>query len=325
MNKIGFPISTKKNEKRRAILPIDIMKVDNPNHLYLETGYGDVLGISDEEYSRTGVNIVSKEEVLSCDVICDPKLGDADYLYSFTDSKILFGYMHAVQNIKITNAILETKSTAIAWEDMFEGNKHVFWKNNQLAGSSSILHAFTFFGRMPEECNVALIGKGNAAIGALKILNRLGANVEIFDRKSELRLRNELGNFDVIVNALLWDTSRTDHIIYNKDLKRMKANSFIIDISCDNNGAIESSYPTSITDPTYIYDGILHYAVDHTPSLFYKTATKNFSEEIIKYLDFIITNENLENDCLKDATIIYAGNVLDERINKYQQRTSSTL
>lgn len=320
MNKIGFLISTKRNEKRRAILPKDLKGLKNIDYIYFEKGYGSELGIRDEEYTKYGAKIVSKEEIFKCEVICDPKIGDADYLDLFNDPKIFFGYMHAVQNYDITESILKSKSSAIAWEDMFEDGKHVFWKNNQLAGSAAIIHAFPFWGKMPNESKVALIGKGNAALGALNILNKLGADVEIFDRKGESKLKRTFFEYDVIVNALLWDTSRNDHIIYSRDLKKMKDNSLIIDISCDNNGAIESCHPTSIDDPIYEVDSILHYAVDHTPSLFYKSATENFSNELVNYLDIIIENKYLENTCLKNALIIEKGKIIDERINKYQNR-----
>lgn len=320
MNRVGFPISTKKNEKRRGLLPTDIIKLEHPEYLYIEKGYGHTLGISDDDYIKMGANIVSHEEVLDCEAICDPKLGDSNYLFTLNQSKILFGYMHAVQSKDITDAVLKNDSTAIAWEDMFEGEKHIFWKNNELAGSASIVHAFPFYGKTPEECKVALIGKGNVALGALKILNKLGAEVEIFDRKSESRFKSNFNQFDVIVNALLWDTNRKDHILNRDDLKNMKKDSFIIDISCDRNGAIESSVPTSITNPVYSVDGILHYAVDHTPSLFHKTASKIFSEQIVKYLDFIITDKIDEQKCLLDATIIKDGIIVDERINSFQNR-----
>lgn len=77
---IGFPISHKENEYRRAIVPEHIAQISNPEYLYYEEGYGKVLGISDEEYISLGCHICSHQEVLEKDVICDPKVGDADYL-----------------------------------------------------------------------------------------------------------------------------------------------------------------------------------------------------------------------------------------------------
>ena len=123
----------------------------------------------------------------------------------------------------------------------------------------------------------------------------------------------------MVVNAVLWDVRRKDHLITREDLGRMKRNSMIIDISCDRNGAIESSVPTTIEDPVYTEGGVLHYVVDHTPSLFYKTATAGISAEVVKYLDALITQT--PDEVLSNAEIIRAGVILDERINAFQNRS----
>ena len=148
----------------------------------------------------------------------------------------------------------------------------------------------------------------------------MGAQVCSYDRKTEELFQNELGNFDVVVNSILWDTSRKDHIIYKSDLKRMKSGSMIIDISCDKAGAIETSIPTTIEKPDYIIDGIRHYVVDHTPSLFYKSSSIDISKEVVKYIDFFINNDEESNTILKQAHIIDNGSILDQRIITFQNR-----
>ncbi len=83
----------------------------------------------------------------------------------------------------ITEKIVKNKLTAIAWEEMYEEGKHSFWRSNELAGEAAIIHAYSIYGKLPYDTKVALIGKGNTAKGALTTLVRLGANVDIFDRK----------------------------------------------------------------------------------------------------------------------------------------------
>lgn len=109
-----------------------------------------------------------------------------------------------------------------------------------------------------------------------------------------------------------------DHIIYKKDLKRMKRNALIIDIACDRNGGVESSIPTTIENPIYTIDGVTHYVVDHTPSLFWKTATESLSEEFVKYIDGLIQDQ--PDDVLVKARNFDKGVILDDRINKFQKR-----
>lgn len=146
----------------------------------------------------------------------------------------------------------------------------------------------------------------------------LGAKVMQYDRRTEELLRREIGQYDVIVNCILWDVSRKDHVIYREDLKRMKRNSMIIDVSCDRNGGIETSVPTTIEQPTYMVEGVLHYVVDHTPSLFYKTFTYDNSKIIYPYLDQLITG-NI-GTVLGDCMIIENGAIIDKEIIQHQGR-----
>lgn len=317
MKSIGFPISHKENENRRALVPKDVVALSHPEMLYFEKGYGNVLGFSDADYLSAGANIASREEVLKKNIICDPKVGDAEYLDVLFNQSI-FGWVHAVQNRDITDKLIKNKLTAYAWEDMFEDGRHTFWYNNELAGEAAIMHAFMCFGKMPYETSVAVIGNGNTARGALKILYMLGASVKQYSRKTENLLRKELSSYDVVVNCVLWDTTRKDHILTRQDLRRMKNGSMIIDVSCDRNGGIETCVPTGFDAPTYIEEGVLHYAVDHTPSLFFKTFTDSNSKIIGKFIDELIVGK--ESKCLQQAIIVKNGTIIDQRINEFQKR-----
>ena len=318
MKTVGFVISHKENENRRALIPEHLTSVKHPEMLYVEKGYGTVLGFCDEDYASHGVNIVDRNVAMSCDVLCDPKVGDANYFDQLKPGQTIFGWVHAVQNRGITDAIVNGGLTAIAWEDMFDRGQHLFWRNNEIAGEAAIMHACSLHGIFPYDTKVALLGRGNVARGAYRILVSLGADVTVFDRRTEQLLRDRLPEFDVVVNGILWDTTRTDHIIYRDDLKRMRPGAMLVDISCDAHGGIETSIPTTIENPTYVEEGILHYVVDHTPSLFFKTVSKSLSEVVVKFLDQIV--EDTDNDILSKALIIDHGVIIDQRINQFQNR-----
>ncbi len=317
MKTIGLPISLKENENRRALVLEDIKNLKCVSNVYVETGYGKILGVCDDEFEKIGCHVCSRKEVLTKDIICDPKVGDAEYLDTL-ENQIIFGWVHATQNKEIADTLINRKLTAYAWEKMFEGNKHVFWRNNELAGEAAVIHAYQLFGKMPYETSVAVIGKGNTARGAVKILSMLGAKITQYDRTGEQRLRDEIGNYDVIVNCILWDVMRKDHIIYRKNIKDMKKDSMIIDVSCDRNGGIETCVPTSFENPTYVVDGVLHYAVDHTPSLFYKTFSYDCSKIVSKYIDALSLGE--QNEVLENCLIIKDGVIVDKEIIDYQKR-----
>lgn len=317
MNSIGFLISHKNNEKRRALLPNDLKKINHCDKLFFERGYGEALGISDEEYAKYGCHVVSREEALDCDIIADVKLGDADYLDELKDGKILFGWANAVQNIDFTSEALKHNHTVIAWEEIFEDGRYIFYRNREVAGEAAVLHAFRYCGKMPYDCRVAVLGNGQTAKGAMRILHGLGAHVDVYGRRLEKLFRKNMFDYDVLVNCIMWDTSRTDHIIYEPDLPKFKPGTMIIDVSCDPHLGIESSRPTTIDDPVYVVDGVIHYAVDNTPAMFPFTVTKDLSSGISKYVDGLVEGELSEQ--LKKATVIEDGRIIDSRITEFRK------
>ncbi|MBC1561481.1 N(5)-(carboxyethyl)ornithine synthase [Listeria booriae] len=297
---MGFIVSHKENERRIALLPEQLPAIRNTNQLYFEEGYGLAFGIADAEYATFGCHMKSRKEVLCQDIICEPKIGDAEFLSYLKKGQTIFGWIHAEQSEEIAQKILRKKIKVYAWENMNYMNRHCFWVNNELGGEGAIIHAFQIIGETPCNMKVAILGRGNVSHGAQRVLLRLGADVYIYSRNQECLFKEEIGDYDVIVNAVLWDLERTGHIIYKEDLKRMKKNAVIIDVSCDEAGAIETSKPTTIENPTYLVDDILHYVVDHTPSLLYRTASKSISAEISKYVDDLI--ESKYNSTLEATT-----------------------
>lgn len=316
MKTIGFVISHKNNERRRALLPDDLNNIKNRQNLYFEKGYGESVGYSDEEYLKYGVNIVIRQEVLNCDVIVDVKLGDADYLNAIKEPKLLIGWAHAVQNIDFTSAVLEGGHSVIAWEEIFENGRYIFYRNREIAGEAAVLQAFRFSGKLPYDSKVAIIGNGQTAKGAFRVLAGLGAEVDIYARKNEEQFKKNMFNYDVLVNCVMWDTNRKDRLIYKSDLKKFKKGTLIIDVSCDPYLEIETSHPTTIDNPVYVVDDVIHYAVDNTPAMYPISVTKNLSKQFSKYIDSIIKEEY--TDSLKEALIIDKGHILDENIIKFR-------
>mgnify|MGYP001047035533 FL=1 len=318
MKTIGFVISHKRNEKRRALLPTDLPKIKNLDYLFFEEGYGNIIGYNDEDYKQFNVNIVKREEAFHKDIVCCPKAPENKEMEFFLKNQIFFGWIHAVLGRDITDFLINNNMTGIAWENMFDKNLHVFFKNNELAGEAAVKHATLFYGRTLHNLNVAILGRGNCARGALKELYRQGANCFVYDKRTIKTFRDYLNYFDIIVNATLWDVFSKDKIIFKEDLKKMKKGSMIIDISCNNQMEIETSIPTTIDNPIYIVDGVMHYAVDHTPTLFWKEASESISNEVSKYIDLLIEEDY--NDVIKNAICILNGKIIDENIKKFQNR-----
>ncbi len=315
---MGFVISHKNSDKRRALLPEDLKRIRNVDRLYFETGYGESVYISDEEYEKAGAHVVSREEALKCDMIVDVKLGDADYLDQLDDGKTLIGWAHAVQGLDFTSTCLEKNFTVIAWEEIYEHGQYIFHRNREVAGEAGVMQAFLYCGKMPYDCKVAILGNGQTAKGAMRILHGLGAEVDVYGRKLEKLFIERMGQYDVLVNCIMWDTNRTDRIIYREDLKKLKKGCMIIDISCDPGLEIETAHSTTIQDPVYTVDGVIHYEVDNTPAMFPITVTKVLSGGFAGYVDGIL--EGSVPASIEKATVIENGHIRDEHITSFRQR-----
>lgn len=321
MKTLGVVKSNKVGEERRAIIPNDLKNNKFNNQIYIESGYGDVIGISDEEYESVGCHVVERKDALRCDVIMDVKVGEAEYLNELDDSKLLFGWAHAVQNQNFTSKCINNKHTVIAWEEMFEDGRYIFYRNREIAGEAAIMQGLRFSKQMPYNCKVAILGNGQTAKGAMRVLHGLGADVDVYTRKLESLFKKRMFEYDVIVNCIMWDTSRNDRIIYREDLKKFKRGTLIIDVSCDPHLEIETSHPTTIDNPVYEVDGVIHYAVDNTPAMFPKTVSQILSTELVKYLDVIIADEiNTCSQCLNNATVIKNGVIKDQRISLFREK-----
>lgn len=318
MKTVGLLISHKNGEKRRAVLPEDVKKVNHPELLFFEKGYAETLNIDDSEYINAGANIVSREEALQKDIIVDVKLGDAEYIKDLDPGKILFGWAHAVQSIDFTTEVINGKHTLYAWEDLYEDGRYIFYKNREIAGEAAMLHAIPMMGFMPYEAKFAILGNGQTAKGVQRILYGLGAKqVDIYGRRLETLFRKEMFKYDVIVNCILWDTNRKDRIIYKEDLKKFKKGTFIVDVSSDVELEIETSHPTTIDDPIYEVDGVVHYSVNNTPALFSMTVTKVLSERISELLNPL--TEEKYSEMLEKAKEIDCGEIILEDIKKYRE------
>ena len=317
MRTLGFLISHKDNEKRRALLPKDLLNVKHVDQIYVEEGYGKTLRFEDSDYELFGAHIARRDEILKCDCLVDVKLGDCDFLDGITNGKFLTGWAHALQKTDFTTSCIRHRHTVLAWEEIYINGRYLFYRNRELAGEAGVMQAFLYFGRMPYECKVAVLGNGQTAKGAMRILNGLGATVDVYGRKLENLFKEKMYEYDVIVNCVMWDTSRKDHIINKEDLKKFRPGSMIIDISCDPGMTIETARATKFSDPVYEIDGVIHYEVDNTPAMFPYTVSEIISKNFSTYIDGICEEKIAEELC--KAIIIDEGVIRDEKIITYRR------
>ncbi|MCP5099758.1 MAG: alanine dehydrogenase [Chloroflexi bacterium] len=362
--------SKKKNERRAPLDPKHLPLIDEKlrQHIYMETGYGERFGVNDDTLASQVAGLMSREELFAhCDIILLPKPVEADFPY-FREGQILWGWPHCVQGQTITQVGIDKKMTFIAWEAMNiwkddKWQKHIFQKNNELAGYSSVLHALQLkglTGSYGPSKRIAVISFGATARGAVgSLLGQGFQDITVFTRRPTNRLTNQiagieyqsfskladnpttvfvetpagdvpiakvLAEFDIIVNCIFQDTERPLLYIEGDEIDLLKPDTLIIDVSCDTEMGFDFARPTSFTAPTFMVGkGITYYAVDHSPSYLWRAATYEISKALLPFIEPVMRGQaNQETEqTLKRAIEIENGIIRNPEILRFQNRSET--
>jgi alanine dehydrogenase len=363
--------SRKPDERRQAIHPAHLERIDAGlrARMFLERGYGDRLGSSDEEIAPLVGGLRSREELFAdCDVLLLPK-PVADDLQTLRPGQVVWGWPHCVQDREMAQAAIERRVTLIAWEAMNhwtrdgEFSVHVFHKNNELAGYCSVLHALQLMGWTGDygrRLSAAVISFGATARGAVRGLSALGvsevsvltqravaavaspfASVRMLHfsrdpanpsralalgRPTPVPLVEVLAEHDIVVNCILQDTDAPLMFVMDADLARFRPGTLFVDVSCDEGMAFEWARPTSFADPLLtVGQGLHYYAVDHSPSFLWNSATWENSEALLEYLPIVMAGPAAwdADETIRRAIEIREGMVCNPRILSFQNREST--
>jgi alanine dehydrogenase len=325
--------SLKENERRHPLHAhhFDRIPAGLRETIYLEHGYGDDFGLSDDQLQEKVAGFLSREQLIAdCDIILQPKpmLSDIEELRT---GQTFWGWPHCVQDRELTQIAIDKRLTLIAFEAMNHWNRdgsfnlHVFHKNNELAGYCSVLQAMQLAGgtgAYGPRLSAVVIGFGATARGAVSALNALNvydvdvlthravaavgapihtARMVHFDDDSpgqvsravtedgSVPLTDFLAGHDIIVNCVLQDPNAPLMFMTDDDLPDMKPGTLVVDVSCDEGMGFSWARPTTFENPTFIVgDNVLYYAVDHSPSYLWNSATWEISEALIPFLGTVL-------------------------------------
>ena len=334
--KIGVMKEVKPNEYRVAAVPSAVNELVRRGHeVIVEHDAGKGSGFSDADYEAAGATIEADTVKIwnTVDMIYKVKeIFPHEWEYLRKDM-IVFTYIHSNAHLDQTEALMKSGCTSIAYEDISDdkGQWPLLSPMSELAGKGGFLAALNFAqavhggpGRLlANVCGapapvVTIIGAGNSGLGACELAAGFGCHVNVLDIDYEKMLKaretmpanvsfqfsnranlvNCLKESDVIINCILWPKTRKDHLINREDLKMMKPGAMIIDVACDDEGAVETCRSTTHDDPIYYEEGILHYCVDNIPSAFSQTASTTLSNATLPYA-IAIANKGVEQ-ALKD-------------------------
>ena len=361
--------SRKENERRLPLHPHHLARIpdDLRQSVYLERGYGDRFGMSDDELKGWVAGFRTHEQLVAeCDVVLQPKPLLSD-IAELRVGQVLWGWPHCVQDEKLTQVAIDRKLTLIAFEAMNHWNRdgsfslHVFHKNNEIAGYCSVLHAMQIAGSTGDygrRLRAVVIGFGATARGAVTALNALGvhdvdvlthrevaavaapihsARIVHFDTdesaarashavtgNDRVPLASFLAKHDIIVNCVLQDTDAPLIFMTDDDLADVTPGTLVVDVSCDEAMGFSWARPTTFADPTFVVgDNVLYYAVDHSPSYLWNSATWENSEALLPFLRTVLGGSDAwdANATIRRAIEVRDGVIQNPAILSFQDRS----
>jgi alanine dehydrogenase len=327
--RIGIPKENNKEEKRVGLAPAGVDSLIRKGHtIFVESGAGEGSHFSDEDYRKTGANIVfTSEEVYRRSemiVKASPLTKiEADLLQ---EDQILFSFLHlSVGEKQIVNKLLAKNVTAISYELIEDGGGlPVLHSMSEIAGPLSIQVAEKYLETSAKggrgillggitgvaPAAVVILGAGVVGTTAARAAIGRGAQVILIDRdlnrlrKIEMTFGKKITTVvanpytvsrgvkfaDVLIGAVLIKGEKTPHLVTEDMVKEMKEGAVIVDVSIDQGGCIETSRITTLSDPVYQRYNVIHYCVPNMPALVSRTASYGLNNSAIGYIQDIADN-----------------------------------
>lgn len=296
--KLGFIKSNFPNERRVPLLPEHIKQF--ANSIYIENGFGDSLSIPDDNYRKAGCTILTRSEIFaSCEGIFSLKLLQPSDYDLIRQNQMIIGWTHPLGSGK---EFMETQASPknlyildidnqrpmmYYQENAYPTQlipRNFVYQNSFYAGYAGVLHALLSFGLLPNSnCEIAILGSGNAAQGAFHAISKISSSVRLFYRKTLPQFKQQLSKYSIIINGIeVGDSGKP--IMTIAEQGQLKTGAFIIDIAADAGNAIEGNQTTTVPDPIYQKNGIYYYTLPNTPTFAYRNVSQILSEQFSKYI-----------------------------------------
>ena len=307
--RIGVIKEIKDKENRIALTPSGAKTLVEAGHTVLvQEGAGNGSGFPDREYVEAGAEIVSVSTAWDTDMVIKVK-EPLESEYESLKDQVLYTYFHLAAAPKtLTEALLEKKTTAVAYETVEDdqGKLPLLAPMSAVAGNMAVTVGSYYLAKFNNGKGmqlgsvlgrrygkVVVLGDGVVGRHAAKTADGMGANVFIFGRRedrvpelekeisSNIRfvlskpenISAHLEDADLVIGAVLLRGARAPYLVTEDMVKSMQPGSVIVDVSVDQGGCVETSRPTSHSDPVFEKHGIIHYAVTNMPGAYPRTST----------------------------------------------------
>jgi alanine dehydrogenase len=338
---VGVPKEVKDGEMRVSMQPDGIAEVIHHGHeVVVQEGAGVGAGFDDEEYAEAGARIVgSAEEVFeAADLIAKVKEPTPEEYELLKEGHELFTYLHLAADKGLTEFLLERKVNSIAYEtvELSDGSLPLLTPMSEVAGRMAIQAAAhhlespqggagLLLGGVPgtPAARVTIIGGGVVGTEAAKIALGMRAIVSVLDTNpkrlaylsdifegmvvdlvipNRARTASYVKGADVVVGAVLVHGAKAPKLVTREMVRSMRGGSVIVDVAVDQGGCVETSRPTTHSDPTYVEEGVVHYCVANIPGAVARTSTLALTSVTLPYL-VRIADEGTEGAASSDPAL----------------------
>lgn len=347
--KIGVPKEIKEQEDRVALTPSAAYQLIKRGHeVIVETQAGKGSGFADVDYETVGATLASEHATVfeQADLIVKVKEPLPSEYALLRRDQVLFTYLHLAANRPLTEALMDSGITALAYETIEVNHRlPLLEPMSEIAGRMSVLvggyflakHAGgsgTLLGGVPGVLpgRVVVLGGGVAGINAARMATGLGADVTILDvdlermrflditlhtahtlYSNETHLTELLPQVDLLIGAVLLPGARAPKLIHREMLRMMRPGSVLVDIAVDQGGCAETTRPTTHHDPIYVEEGVTHYCVANMPGAYARTATQALINVTHRYIE-LLADHGLKEACQRQPALIGGINVMQGKL-----------
>jgi alanine dehydrogenase len=347
---IGVAKEIKPDEYRVALTPAGALELVQTGHSVLvESGAGEGSAFADSEYVRVGARIGTVQEVWAdSELVLKVKEPLLEEFPRLREGQILFTYLHLAASEELTRALMDSGATCVAYETVETDDRALplLAPMSEIAGRLAAQAGATFLekplggrglllGGVPgvSPGSVVVIGGGMVGYNSAVIALGLGAKVTILERSidrmrhleevlgarvtllmsSSLQIQESVAQADVVIGAVLIPGALAPKLITREMVAGMKEGSVIADVAIDQGGCVETSHPTTHSEPVFVVDGVIHYCVANMPGAVPITSTKALTNATLPYVEEI-ADHGLREAIARDPALARGVNVIDGKI-----------
>src|SRR2546423_9248758 len=346
---IGVPKEIKQQEYRVALPPSAAYQLIGRGHqVLIESNAGVGAGFPDSDYEGAGAKILKDHKAVfeRAEMIIKVKEPQESETALLRPGQILFTYLHLAASKPLTEALMRSGVTALAYETIEISRRiPLLEPMSEIAGRMSIIVGGYFLakhfggsgvllGGVPGVLpgRVVVLGGGASGINAARMATGLGVDVTILEVDLErmrflditlhtahtlysnvAHLMDLLPSVDLLVGAVLLPGAKAPKLIRREMLRRMRPGSVLVDIAIDQGGCAETSRPTTHHNPVFVEEGVTHYCVANMPAAYARTATQALTNVTYPYIE-LLADLGLPEACRRNPALASGINVMDGKL-----------